>query len=530
MKIKLKSFFFLLVSFFALNAKTEGTAINGNPYESWNSSRRDFFVMFNSNIDNKYYFLNEDIYNPQGDSCIPNSFFNLDDYHIPNDAVIEKAYLIWMGAVDPSKLSDPVDNSVKLKFIQESVTTPVIYEETITSGTEGKFLTDENNFNFESLYFQNDVINGCTEIESGTLVSDQYLGYFTYRMDVTSFFDKISLLNADNGNSESGQYYGTYIFSNLDCTEHDNYRCNSTMVSAWAVLMIYRSQNVGITNIYLYNGLSFVQGDRSTANVSGFELSKNPIIRLTSMIAEGDSNLVDPAIPYSEGILLRGEDAPSLYYINNECNSLEGNYVEAFNSMSSVANWNTDAEDKIKCIGGSKDDWVNYGIDVDTFILNKNNDINLFEHLKNGDTCLDISFSVNKDEILTNFLILSIDNNNPEIPDNDQHNDDDSDNDSINDIDYDVDDDDMNNDPDNDNMDDNPDDNDMNDNDIIYDNDINDNNSENNDEDRDETSTDIDNTDEKTDNINNNDDSDSVSYFSDSDSNSSSGCSCNLIF
>ena len=44
------------------------------------------------------------------------------------------------------------------------------------------------------------------------------------------------------------------------------------MVSSWAIFFIYRSKNIRPRKVYLYNGLSFVQGDKSVAEVSGFIL------------------------------------------------------------------------------------------------------------------------------------------------------------------------------------------------------------------------------------------------------------------
>ncbi|HOB72375.1 MAG TPA: hypothetical protein PKM18_11385, partial [bacterium] len=402
-------FMLCILSVSALSAKIEGTMIGGEPYESWEDGGQDFFVMFNSNIDNKLVLFGEDPENPQGDTCVDESTFTLDDFHVPKDSIVEKAYLVWMGAVDPSKLDQPTDNSVKLKFIQTAETSPVIYEETVTAGETGKLLSDENSFNFESLYFMDDVENGCTETAGGSIVRDQYLGYFTYRVDITSFFDKISEMNNEAGKLEEGQYFGTYVFSDLECTEHDYYRCKTTMVSAWAIFIVYRSQNIRPKKLYLYNGLAFVQGDKSLASVSGFELPKNPMVRLTSMIAEGDPSLVEASLP-PEGIFLQGEGATSRFRLFNECNPLMGTYVEVFNSKSSVVNWNPDAEEKIQCISGPDDEWANYGIDVDTFLLDSETNINLQEHLKKGNKSMEITLSVNQDAIFTNFMVLSVDN------------------------------------------------------------------------------------------------------------------------
>ncbi|HRZ80394.1 MAG TPA: hypothetical protein P5044_10325, partial [bacterium] len=408
-------FFILALSVSSLSAEIYGKMIGGEPYASWEDGGQDFFVMFNSNIDNQITMLDDDPENPQGDTCVTESVFTLTDFHIPEDAIIEKAYLVWMGAVDPSKLDQPTDNSVKLKFTQ-STENPVTYEQVITVGETGKLLSEgdedtEKTFEFESITFTDDVTIGCSESSIGSTLADQNLGYFTYRADITDFFTSVMEANAAAEKSEEKMFYGDYTFSDLECTESDHYRCKTTMVSAWSVFFVYRSKNIRPKKIYFYNGLAFVQGDKSIAQVSGFELPKFPVVRLTSMIAEGDPKLVEPSLP-PEGIFLQGEGASSKFRLYNDCNLLMGTYVEIFNSISSIVNWNPDAatEDKIKCVSGPDDATMNFGIDVDTFLLDSETNINLQEHLKKGNTAMDISLSVNQDAIFTNFMVLSVDN------------------------------------------------------------------------------------------------------------------------
>lgn len=414
-RLRFAVFFILALSVSSLSAEIYGKMIGGEPYASWEDGGQDFFVMFNSNIDNQITMLDDDPENPQGDTCVAESVFTLTDFHIPEDAIIEKAYLVWMGAVDPSKLDQPTDNSVKLKFTQ-STENPITYEEVITVGETGKLLSEgdddtEKTFEFESITFTDDVTIGCSESSIGSTLADQNLGYFTYRADITDFFTKIMEENTAAEKSEEKMFYGDYTFSDLECTESDHYRCKTTMVSAWSVFFVYRSKNIRPKKIYFYNGLAFVQGDKSIANVSGFELPKFPVVRLTSMIAEGDPKLVEPGLP-PEGIFLQGEGASSKFRLYNECNPLMGTYVEVFNSKSSVINWNPDAAeaDRIKCVSGIDGTGLNFGIDVDTFYLDSETNINLQEHLKKGNTAMDITLSVNQDAIFTNFMVLSVDN------------------------------------------------------------------------------------------------------------------------
>jgi len=123
------------------------------------------------------------------------------------------------------------------------------------------------------------------------------------------------------------------------------------------------------------------------------------------MIAEGDPKLTNPNLP-AEGLYLNGT-----YKINNKCNPITSTYVEVYNSKSSIVNWNPDAPDseKIVCVSGPDDEGVNYGIDVDTFLLDSEKEINLQEHLEKGNTEMEIKLSVNQDAIFTNFMVLSVD-------------------------------------------------------------------------------------------------------------------------
>ena len=410
----------------------KGKMIGGDPAMSWEDGGQDFFVMFNSNVDDQKIFANEinepsdclekegdkciKVKNPQGDTCVETSSFVLDKFHIPEDAIIEKAYLIWMGAVEPDKLNEPTDNKVHLAFTQ-TADKNVEYAADILAGEEGKGkkLTDAPSFDFEGIRFKNSVTLGCSETSPGTSDPDFEIGYFTYRVDVTDFFNQIYEINKAAEHQEgSGEYYGTYTFSDLACTDHDAYKCNTTMVSAWSLFFIYRSKNIRPKKIYFYNGLAFVYGQKSTAEVSGFELPLNPAVRLTTMIAEGDPSLTKNTLP-DEQITLTGQNGGNPYKLRNKCNDYSSvggvSHIEVYNSVSSIISWDpeADGDDQIKCVSGPNDEGVNYGIDVDTFLLDSGKDVNLQEHLGKGDTSMNVELSVNQDAIFTNFMVLSVD-------------------------------------------------------------------------------------------------------------------------
>ena len=176
----------------------EGHMIGGEPAMSWEDGGQDFFVMFNSNVDDQIKLYDEKDDNPQGDTCVDSSSFTLNKFHIPDDAIIEKAYLIWMGAVDPEKLDMPTDNEVNLAFTQ-TADKNVEYAAVIKAGETGKKLNTAPSFDFEGIRFKQDVELGCSETSEGTPTTDFEIGYFTYRVDVTDFFKEIYEINKTAG-------------------------------------------------------------------------------------------------------------------------------------------------------------------------------------------------------------------------------------------------------------------------------------------------------------------------------------------
>ena len=419
-----------LFSALVADDNVKGNMIGGDPAMSWEDGGQDFFVMFNSNVDNKIQLYGETAENPQGDTCVESSSFTLDKFHIPEDAIIEKAYLIWMGAVDPEKLDEPTDNKVHLAFTQ-TADKNVEYAMDVEA-PEAKKLTDAPSFGFEGMKYPYDVITGCSETDEGTLQKDFNIGYFTYRVDITDFFKNITEVHkaaSDTNVEGSGEFYGTYTFSDLDCTDHDAYKCQTTMVSAWSIFFIYRSKHIKPKKIYFYNGLSFVYGTQSVAKVGGFIFGQYPTVRLTTMIAEGDPGLTDSELP-AEEITLLGENGGNPYKLKNKCNDrMADGHIEVYNSVSSIVNWDPNAEgdDQIKCVSGLADETINYGIDVDTFLLDSEKVINLQEHLQHiggpdDPDNIDITLSVNQDAIFTNFMVLSLDikGSNFDIPDEDE--------------------------------------------------------------------------------------------------------------
>ena len=457
-----------------------GKQIGGAPVKSWADGSQDFFVMFNSNLDDTVKLYGKDeLANPQGDTCLNSSKFKLTSTHLPKDAIIEEAYLIWMTAIDPEKLnptivtlaegddSDPVpandsdaepsdadseiqtdadteiptdtdsetpdedqapveptcedqgkvstDNKVTLSFTQSTTETNINHTKEILAPQHciDPDAPDAPTFGFESIVYSSSVSTGCSETEPGEFAGEKKIGYYTYRVDVTDFFTEVASKNASAGNGEDNMFLGDYEVSDLDCSDHDYYKCNTTMVSTWALVVIYRSQNIRPKKIYFYNGLGFIYNSKSVAKVSGFELPNYATARLTTYFAEGDPSLIDPTLENMEEITIMGnnEDAQAQgpYVLANSCNPREMGYTEVYNSQSSIAGWDPSAENPIECVTGGQGD-IKYGVDVDTFILDSSKVANLQAHMPKGGTDLDITLSVNQDAIFTNFMIFSVDN------------------------------------------------------------------------------------------------------------------------
>ncbi len=441
-----KRFAFLLFVLipFLLSAFIHGNMPGGEPTKQWEEEgfSRDYFIMFNSLLDDQLKLPSEiENNNPQGDTCLESSSFDLtagskdeESTHIPDDAEIIEAYIIWTGAVDPGKLEDPTDNTVNLLFEgahEGAATDPADVELEVSVGEEGFTLDtvlphpseaqegEFTSFNFEGISYSNYVDIECSEDSNGYKTDEEKkLGFFTYRKNITPFFTNLqNKYDPDKISKKGKAVEGRYTVSGLECTDHEHYKCNTTMVSAWSIVLIYSSQEIGSSKkLYMYTGLSWAQDEVSEAKLTGFELPDKPVMRLTAMLAEGDVGLFNPQME-EEAIFLMGEGASLPYRLENKCNTntggVQGNY-EVYNAVSSVVNWNPDAaeEDLVYCIEADSQKHM-IGVDVDTFLLDAGKSVNLQEHLYRGNTSMDVRFSVNQDAILTNFLVISVDDKAP---------------------------------------------------------------------------------------------------------------------
>jgi len=385
-------------------AAYEGTPFDSEPYERWDQAGYGHVILFNSLIDDQVTLFGEGE-DRQADTCILESSFVLDPALVPSDATVERAYLIWMGAVDPAKFGDPTDNAVRLDFSRDD---GYDLHEDVLAGDMPAMLDDTlDPFQFESIRFTTGTVTGCTGADPGTAESGE-VAFFTYRTDITDLFEKIQLDNrgAAEPLSDGVAITGTYTVSGLDCTEDDRYKCSGMMVSNWAIVLIYRSGVVRGHDILLYRGFSFLRGETMVVPVSGLLFPQYPTVTVSTVTAEGDRMSANQTLP-PEMIYVKGENATSVYIPSNTCNPYKNMAYEVFNSDSSVFAWDADKNEPTCVTGGVGGAFP--GIDVDTFRLSTEDDVNLQEHFYFYSTAFDLTLSANQDAILANLVVVAAD-------------------------------------------------------------------------------------------------------------------------
>jgi len=378
----------------------------------WEEGSRDYFVMFKSLVEDRNGSTGS-ASNPQADSCLDyntGSTFSLEQNHIPEDAYVEAAYLIWTAGADPSLFNGGLtDNSVRLSFDSKDGT--VSLSEEITSSVQGTFQTPPS-FEYEAL-------------KSNIATT----GYFMYRVDVTDFMQEIIEKGREAGSAFDGySLLGNYNVREMTCTNHNNYVSRSLVVGDWVLFFVYTSEKIQPKKIYVYNGLSEYQHMFEDINVTGFELPDEAELRITLVVHEGDPGNVS-GTKNPESLSLSGAQTFDWVQLTNICNPplvYSGmNYVEVYNSVSSMYGWKDTTP---YCVGGIPPNYIKselqYAIDVDTFVMSAKDPV-YAPHLIKGDNNFWLKVSANQDVVYTNILILSIDTRapkfdippNPETPD-----------------------------------------------------------------------------------------------------------------
>ena len=439
---KLLVFVFVLsavLSAFAYDGTTIGTEVStldGKKLQ-WEAGSFDYFVMFKSLMGNDIREICSSESSPAGcdwqdnpepDSCLPQSTFQLTNSHVPEDAYVEAAYLVWTSSLDPNNVNH-TDNTATLNFkSDDGQITEVVNAVAPRIGTAG---TDANpgqqDFTFE----------GITSEYNNTI----YGGYYTYRVDVTDFFNQIHAKGRDLGYKSDGMsLYGSYTVSDVECSNDSNYLSqvsggsgySASVMCGWSLITVYRSTRVKPKMVYIYNGFGRFCKQEVNLGVSGFEFPDKPIIKMTMAVHEGDPGLASAsgcgsmgfgACP-PEGLQVTGQQTPpeDLVILQNQCNpakfkdqsGTDFNYSDTYNSISSIYGWNDGFP---TCIGGDPNspdpNTLEYTMDVDTFLLNAEENPDFDRQFKKGDSNIFIKIGANQDCIYPNYMVVSLDTKAP---------------------------------------------------------------------------------------------------------------------
>ena len=418
-------FIILLAALLPFAAAAKGIGPNVSKYRDqelkWEDGAFGYHVMFKSLIENKE--KDPDPNNPQGDTCKDASTYTLDMTHVPADAIIEDAYLVWTAAQPIAKKDDITDKEVTLSFIS-SQNAALNNTQTI-SGKKAYKVSEAGSVEFE--------FDGFKDTENPNK------SWYTYRVKVLDFFKTIQ----DNGRAaatEGSAFYdgysllGNYTLSGLECANDKEYKDYTEMVADWSIILIYSSATISPKKIYIYDGFRSYWHEYGEINVTGFVFPLNPEIRITLASHEGDPGLAD--VPNGkplvrEGIEIFGEPimpTEEWLLLSNICNpKAEFNkngvflqYTEIFNSISSVYDYSGET---LSCIGGQppvyNNEEIEYGIEVDTFLIDSTPDPSNVEsdayanHFHKGGQTISFRIGANQDQAITNYMIVSVDTKAP---------------------------------------------------------------------------------------------------------------------
>lgn len=380
----------------------------------WEEGNWDFFIMHKSLVEQSPENLTGSAdTNPQADTCIdPNigSTYTLTSQHIPKDANIDRAFLVWLSTQDPDNLNGKTDNSVTLTF-KNSLKPGITLSSEITASKQGDLATTQmGDFEYEALNIPDSV--------SGDI------GLYTYRVDVTDFMKQIILAGAAQGMDPGESLYGYYNVKGMDCSNHQNYLATSGLVGGWFMPIVYTSSKISAKKIYFYNGLTAYHFWEKTITVSGFELPEDALIKLGLVVFEGDPGLASATVAghsEPEALSVSGQSSPEDFaLLFNNCNPPKSqdsngnafNYTEIYNSISSVFGWEN--SENYWCIGNPDDpsdttNKIEYAIDADIMMVDTSPNGPFNGRFNKGDTEFNIKIGANQDQVYTNMLIVSID-------------------------------------------------------------------------------------------------------------------------
>jgi hypothetical protein len=370
------TYLFIVIGFFSTVSSKElgpDVSVYKGQMLKWEDYKKgyNYHVMFRSLLADEKTCLSEVLI----------SSYTLDPSHVPSDAFVKRAFLVWTGAQPIDKIDEIADNQVVLNF--ESSDRNI--QETQTVTTNGHKVTEPQGFEFDSFIDPDD---------SGR-------SYFTYRVDVTEFFKVLHEKGRESGYEYDGySLYGNYKITGFNCANDQIYLENGELVSGWAIILIYRSIETRPRAIYFYDGLNSYKNETAETYVSGFEFISDPKTQITLLSYGGQTD------SGNEGLEVRGGDNADWIPLSNKCNPES----DVFNSISSVYGW---ADKEPECIGGTPDEYdpemMENSMDVDTFVMNSATDGSFSAHFNEGGTEINIRIGANQDRIFTNMLIVSTD-------------------------------------------------------------------------------------------------------------------------
>ena len=444
--------FFLLFMFFvpamlfaAIGDNGISVAPDGTTLK-WEEGKWDFFIMHKTSLerseDNKAAAIDpstgsEILNNPQADTLVDQTTgttYTLTSKHIPDDADVDRAFLIWLADQDPDKMDQPTKNSVTLTFTNASDPS-ITLSQNVTASVQGTLSENiKGDFEYEAV---RDSVHSALKSEPycpGETAN--YFGVYTYRVDVSGFMKKIIEKGKEKGMKSGEALYGSYNVKGIESSDHCYYMKQSAMVGGWALPIIYKSSHVFAKKIYFYHGLESYRFRSNLITVSGFELPDEAYIKLGMVVFEGDPGMANANAGFSttgqeepEALAISSQQDPDNFnLLSNKCNPPKDkdnsnrnfNYTEVFNSISSIYGWKDKEE---TCIGNPDDPLdaenpIEYAIDADMFLINTKNPP-YDAQFKKGDTEFNIKIGANQDAIYTNFLIVSVDTYRPEYDSDD---------------------------------------------------------------------------------------------------------------
>ena len=412
-------FFVPVLLFAAIGDNGVSVAPDGSTLK-WEEGAWDFFIMHKSLIyqsgDN---LTNSAATNPQADTCMDpavGSTYTLTSKHIPPDANVDRAFLVWLTDVDPNNLSAPTDNSVTLTFTNKADPSITLTQE-VTASKQGTVAsTTIGNFEYEALNIPADTNSGAQ-------------GIYTYRVEVSEFMRTIIKMGEAAGMNSGEALYGDYNVKGLDDCSNDNdsYLKSSGLVGGWFMPFVYTSGHINPKKIYFYNGLAAYHIQTNVLTVSGFELPAEAVIKLGLVVFEGDPGLANALyVNNPEGLQISGQQDPTNFApMFNTCNPQKTNpllYTEMYNSVSSIFGWEDEVE---TCIGNPNNlsdpsNPLEFGIDADILMVDAGPTGPFYGKFNKGDTQFGLKIGANQDQVYTNLLVVSVDTKAPkfDIPSN----------------------------------------------------------------------------------------------------------------